>query len=92
MLVVICYDIPNNNRRTKVGKMLEGFGSRVQKSVFECDLTARQFDRLKARLNRLIKPEEDNLRYYTLCAQCVPRIHLVGAGPPVEETQLYFVV
>jgi CRISPR-associated protein Cas2 len=92
MFVVVCYDVPDNKRRTRIGKTLEGFGKRVQKSVFECDLTLKQLERLKQRLGRLVKPEEDSVRYYALCAECVPRIELVGSGPPVEETQLYFMV
>jgi len=90
MFTVVCYDIPDDQRRTKVGKVLEGFGSRVQRSVFECDLAPHHLERLKARLSRLVKPE-DSLRYYHLCGQCVPRIEIVN-GPPVEKTQLYFAV
>ena len=91
MFTVVCYDIPDNSRRTKVGKVLEGFGARVQKSVFECDLTAAQQQKLKQRLGRLIDEGEDSVRYYVLCAQCVPRIEVVS-GPPVEKTQPYFLV
>jgi CRISPR-associated protein Cas2 len=32
---LICYDIVKDSRRTKVAHLLEGYGLRVQKSVFE---------------------------------------------------------
>jgi len=33
------YDIPSDKRRKKVSDLLEGYGQRVQYSVFECVLT-----------------------------------------------------
>jgi len=38
-LYVIAYDIPSNRRRTKVHKVLCGFGQWTQYSLFECYLT-----------------------------------------------------
>lgn len=35
----IAYDITDDAERRKVDKILQGFGFRVQKSVFECKLT-----------------------------------------------------
>ena len=90
MFVVVCYDIPNDRRRLKVGKILEGFGARVQKSVFECDLKLQHLQKLKQKLAKVLK-DEDSLRYYYLCAQCLPKVEVVN-GPPVAETQLYFTV
>lgn len=90
MFVVICYDIPDDRRRTKVGKLLEGFGARVQKSVFECDLTPKLLDRLKGKLGKVIADPEDSLRYYYLCQECLGRTE-VRNGPAVEKTQAYFV-
>lgn len=43
MLYLISYDIAVDKRRTKIAKLLEGFGQRVQYSVFECDLTTKQY-------------------------------------------------
>jgi len=38
MLYVISYDIPDDERRLKVAKILLDFGRRVQYSVFEAHL------------------------------------------------------
>ena len=39
---VIAYDISDNRRRTKVHKILVGFGKWTQYSLFECFLTRKQ--------------------------------------------------
>ena len=90
MFAVICYDIPDDKRRTRVGKILEGFGNRVQKSVFECDIKPDHMKTLKQKLDKVIK-EDDAVRYYYLCAQCIPKIEVIN-GPPVTSAQLYFAV
>lgn len=41
MFVVVSYDIKNDKRRRKVMKLMEGYGERVQYSVFECHLQPR---------------------------------------------------
>ena len=50
---VVVYDIEDDRERQKVGKVLEGFGRRVQKSVFECPLTRRSRAELDDRLAKL---------------------------------------
>ena len=90
MFAVVCYDIPDDRRRTKIGKILEGYGSRVQWSVFECDLTEKQMQKLKEKLAK-VTGKEDTLRYYYLCALCLQKIEVIN-GPPVTASQAYFVV
>ena len=36
MFYLVCYDIVSDYRRNKVSQLLEGYGIRVQRSVFEC--------------------------------------------------------
>jgi CRISPR-associated protein Cas2 len=90
VFVVICYDIPNDKRRNRVSKLLEGFGTRVQKSVFECDIKPEHMRLLKARLDKMVR-EEDSIRYYYLCVQCLNKTEVVN-GPPVTQMQLYFTI
>jgi len=91
MFVVVSYDITNDRRRLKVMKTLEGFGERVQYSVFECRLKRQDLQRLKKRLKGLIQVEEDDVRFYLLCEQCVPRIIPLGKAKVTPEVQ-YLVV
>lgn len=43
MTYVISYDIESNKIRTKLAKLLEGYGVRIQYSVFECSLSDKRF-------------------------------------------------
>jgi CRISPR-associated protein Cas2 len=46
----------------------------VQYSVFECDLSPRQLERLQRLLWKVIQPEEgDDVRFYFLCESCLPK-------------------
>jgi CRISPR-associated protein Cas2 len=82
--LVVSYDIPSNQRRLKVMKTLEGFGTRVQYSVFECSLKPREIDELRKRLKKLITCE-DSVRFYFLGAEDVKRIERLGDTRTVEE-------
>lgn len=81
---VVAYDIPNDKRRTKVHKVLQGFGQWTQYSLFECFLTPKQRVMLGQRLDKLLKPSEDSVRFYPLCEGCRKRVETVGGPKPVE--------
>ncbi len=83
--LVVSYDIPSNRRRLKIMKTLEGFGTRVQYSVFECNLKPREIDDLRKRLQKLIVDDEDSIRFYFLGAEDVKRIIRMGDPRTVEE-------
>ncbi len=87
---VIAYDIPEDRRRTKVHKILLGFGKWTQYSLFECFLTRKQLVLLRSKLAEHLVEKQDSVRFYQLCANCVERVETVGGPPPVEE--LLFVV
>lgn len=92
MYTVIAFDVVDDKMRAKLAKALEGHGSRVQKSLFEIpELPPAAYLRLRSRLEGLIEPTVDRIRYYRLCSTCVGRIELVGPGPGVlEDVQLTF--
>lgn len=82
--LVVSYDITSTRRRTKVMKTLEGFGARVQYSVFECRLKPNEVDDLRKRLKKLIT-SEDSIRFYFLGAEDVKRIERLGDARTVDE-------
>jgi len=92
MFVVVAYDIPDNRRRTKVMKLLEGFGRHVQESVFECDLEPKDYRRMSQRLQRLMNLRADNVRFYHLCPPDVGRIETYGVGQPVHVREVFTIV
>lgn len=73
MFVVICYDIPDNRRRTRVHKALKSFGENVQKSVFEASLNRAQLEQMRQTVQPLLQAP-DRLRCYTLCRECHGKI------------------
>ena len=89
-LYVIAYDIVNNSRRAKVHKTLSGVGMWTQYSLFECFLDEKELITLQAKLNKLINPEQDSLRFYPLCGHCVDKVQTVGSSKPRES--ILFVV
>jgi len=86
LFYLVCFDIVEDRKRAKVAKILEGFGVRVQKSVFECpQLTEEKFVKLRHRLEDEIDHTEDSVRFYPLCRRCVGSVEYSGVGePPVQ--------
>lgn len=79
MRVIVSYDVSDDRRRRKVAKIMEGYGYRVQYSVFECDLEAEQVRTLQRRLRPYIsKRAGDSARFYPLCAECRKRVAVMG--------------
>mgnify|MGYP001031523210 CR=1 FL=1 len=91
MFTIISYDIVDDRRRTKVMKYLKGWGTRVQYSVFECDLDARAFAKVLQELRKLIDPNTDSVRCYRLDEAAVKRIQIVGIGVVSRDPTHYFV-
>ena len=82
---VVAYDIPDDRRRTKVHKILLGFGKWTQYSLFECFLTRKQLVLLRSKLAEHLEARQDSVRFYPLCAECLGKVETVGGPPPAEE-------
>jgi len=89
MLHIISYDIRDDHRRDYISKILEGYGLRVQFSVFECHLTPEKLDELWQKLSESINPSDDSLRCYPLCGACVNGIKFLGKPPVSPESGFY---
>ena len=87
MFYVISYDIPDDRRRGQLAKVLKGFGTRVQYSVFEAHLNRTQYAELKNAVDRVIDLSEDSVRYYALCSACAGRIEVPAVGEVTSEPQ-----
>lgn len=79
-LWVIAYDSPSNKRRRKLAKLLEGYGVRLQWSVFECRLQPHQVARLR-QLLAIIATPEDSVRIWSVPQRASAAEQL---GRPVE--------
>jgi CRISPR-associated protein Cas2 len=81
MLHVIAYDITIDGKRVKLAKMLLDYGDRVQNSVFEADIEAREVSLILKRASDLVDVG-DSLRIYPICKTCVQRAILIGRQSP----------
>lgn len=63
---LVSYDISNPKRLRRVARTLEGFGVRLQYSVFECPLDDLRLARLKAELQDLLRHDEDQVLFVSL--------------------------
>ena len=91
MLVLVVYDIADDRRRTKLATLLEGYGRRVQESVFECFRPLSEMQNLNQRLAHGINLPEDNVRLYWIPADAVPRTLTLGSPPPQSPPNAYIV-
>lgn len=63
---LVSYDICDQKRLRRVAKILEGFGSRLQYSVFECPLDSMRLAQLKATLAPELNFDEDQVLFVSL--------------------------
>lgn len=63
---LLVYDIANSKRLKEVSNICETFLTRVQKSVFEGDLTKSQLYRIEKEIKKVINEEEDSIFLYEL--------------------------
>jgi len=63
---LVSYDICDPKRLRHVAKVLEGFGTRLQYSVFECPLDGMRLAQLKTALDPEINHDEDQVLFVSL--------------------------
>lgn len=94
MMVLITYDVetisPSGRKRLRrVAKQCVNYGQRVQNSVFECLVDPAQYVILKHRLEEIIDPEKDSIRFYHLGNDWNRKVDHMGAKVsfnPEEDT------
>lgn len=84
-LYVVAYDIPDDKRRTRIHKVLKGFGEWTEFSLFECFLTKKELLQMRAKLDKHLDARTDRVRIYMLCDTCCAKIETVGIPEPVEQ-------
>lgn len=88
-MIIITYDVnteteKGKTRLRKVAKACQNYGVRVQNSVFECLIDPDQWVKLKAKLESIIDPQLDSLRYYFLGKNWKKQVEHVGAKPSID--------
>jgi len=89
---LIIYDIKNEKRLNKVAKIINEYGERVQKSVFECEANDKVIERIRTRVNKVIE-QEDYIVYFEICESDWQKRMKYGpkVNVDVEEKSFYIV-
>lgn len=80
MVYFVSYDITVPKRLAKIAKILSNFGLRVQYSFFECEMEKQKMELLKTQILENMDLEEDSLRIYPLCEDCLKKASSIGNG------------
>ena len=92
MLILVTYDVSTVEkaglrRLRRVAQACEDYGTRVQKSVFECQVGQKEWVQLRARLLQEIKDGEDSLRFYFLDETAKSKIQHHGVDKPIDLSE-----
>ncbi|MBA5249499.1 MAG: CRISPR-associated endonuclease Cas2 [Gammaproteobacteria bacterium] len=89
---VFCFDIADDKVRYRVSRILLDYGDRVQGSVFELALKSHQeVPKILAKINKIINPMTDDLRYYYLSGESLRRSKTLQ-GERVKQTPAVIIV
>lgn len=92
-MYLICYDMTSNRKRRKAAEILLDYGRRVQYSVFECEISRKQFEVLYAKLADLSEGMDDgNIRIYQIAKEEMQKIAILGNPLCIREDDLDDVV
>ena len=88
---VVCFDISDDKKRKKIGDMLEEFGVRVQRSVFEIEITDTKLKKLLQKFEDMVDKKEDSIRFYPFHRDTVKKTICLGYGlDAFEGKEVYF--
>lgn len=90
-MYVLVYDVVDDRRRNRLHRSLKNFGTAVQRSVFEFDLSSGEADKMMEHVERIIETEEDVVRLYRICQSCLAQVRILGQGEPTIDPDYYIV-
>jgi CRISPR-associated protein Cas2 len=76
---LITYDVRDPKRLRRVAKVLEGYGTRVQYSVFRCRVDRLALEKLRWELAKILDSADD-LLVIPLCEACAGKIPIHSTG------------
>ena len=90
MEILVVYDVSTENaagrrRLRRVAHACEGYGQRVQQSVFECVLNDADLEVLTARLRAEMDETSDSIRIYRLKEPLGRHVRTLGARPEFDQ-------
>ena len=86
---IVSYDITDAKRLRKVAKFLEGYGNRIQNSVFRVYVSDRDLEKIKWELTKRIV-ESDSIFYFRFCNSCAEKIVKQNPKLYIAEEELSY--
>ncbi len=83
--VVLCYDVHETSRRSRLMRRLKKHLVHVQKSVFEGTIDPGQLQVVIMLVETTVDLALDTVRVYLLCSGCVDSTMLLGTAEPVGQ-------
>jgi CRISPR-associated protein Cas2 len=89
MQILVTYDVSTTTaagrrRLRRVARVCEDFGQRVQKSVFECTVGAKELLVMRNRLLDEMNAAEDSLRLYRLSGSFAELVECYGMDDRID--------
>lgn len=91
MMHLIAYDIAEPSRLRKIAKVCELYGVRIEKSVFEADLSEENYQDFWMELMELIDENEDAIIDYRICKNCIKQAEVMGIVKRPRRVICYFI-
>lgn len=91
MQYVVCYDVADDARRSRLVSALLDFGARIEESVFTADLDEELAGRMLARIEKAIDPMMDRVHVFELCEACRARTHVIGTAELAIDREFYVI-
>jgi CRISPR-associated protein Cas2 len=82
---IVCYDIPSDSKRERLARWLDGFGDRIQDSVFEADIDNDLVGEMWAGVEQMVDPAVDKVVLVPVCASCEDKRQWIGAGTRLDK-------
>jgi CRISPR-associated protein Cas2 len=73
MKTIVAYDVSDDGTRAKLAALLGSMGERLQRSVFQCELSDEQLAVVLRRADTLIDHDGDSVHLFAQCTECDPK-------------------
>lgn len=91
---LVAYDIVDDRRRTKIAKVLESYGDRIQYSVFVVDIKPARYVRLVDQLRTIMILDQDSILVCDLGPLAVAiqlRFDTIGVDRPLTQDSTFVI-
>ncbi|MEM3489016.1 MAG: CRISPR-associated endonuclease Cas2 [Nitrososphaerota archaeon] len=88
---LICYDVREEKRLRKTAKIMEGYGKRIQYSIFYCNISTRNLEKLRYELGKILE-KEDDLLVIPLCKSCSIKLRTRNPRYQWDDESVSFIV